>query len=129
MSALTDAIEAAVAAYQGNERITIPNILEDIPAFRFVAHNGSLCAAGGLAAGVSPPEGLQKDYPGSLIDGVTALVEAAEAFNVGTKVMSDADGKAVTLTSNNFCNGVALFAGVTNVNVVVDLESFFYKTS
>jgi len=79
-------------SYQPVLRLTV-RAAEDIPSYRFVDVNGHLATLGGFAIGVS-------DYPakaGELI-----------SLTAGSKVTSDATGKAVVTDTGNTTNGIVI---------------------
>lgn len=84
---------------------------EDIPVYRFVALDGSLCGAGEKALGVS---GL--DIPSGKVGPVDMLgiliVEAGGTVTAGGEVESDSSGRAVDKAAG-IGNGYALTAATT----------------
>ena len=81
---------------------------EDIPAYRFVGLDGSLCGAGEKAHGIS---GLE--IPSGKLGPVDRLgdlvVEAGAAVTAGVEVESNASGQAIPKTTG-VPNGYALTA-------------------
>lgn len=93
-------------SYQPVLRLTV-RAAEDIPSYRFVDVNGHLATLGGFALGVS-------DYPAkageliSLIVEGTAIVGCSTNLTAGSKVTSDATGKAVVSDTGNTTNGIVI---------------------
>lgn len=80
---------------------------EDIPAFRFVDHNGNLCAADSKSMGVSEISWLSEENI-SIITIGTIAVETSGSINAGDAVTSDLGGKAKAVTAAEPVNGRAL---------------------
>ena len=99
------------------------DIVETIPAFSFVSHLGSICAAGALAAGVTEQE-LESGEKGAVVTAQTALLKIKKQLAVGDKIASDSTGFGVLATTGNFVNAIALGSGVTNMNIEVELVKF-----
>jgi hypothetical protein len=96
---------------------------EDIPAFRFVSHLGSVCGDGLLAAGISE-EAFADGEKITVIDLGTALLELKAQIAKGDQLASDADGFGVKATTNDFVNAISMSAGVTGTNIEVHLLNF-----
>jgi len=80
-----------------------------IPAFRFVAFDGSLASDNSRALGVSEVDWLPGQYT-QVVSLGTITVEAASAINKGDDVTSAADGKARKANTGEIVNGRALDA-------------------
>ena len=93
-------------SYQPVQSLTV-NAAEDIPAFRFVSHLGTLCAAESRSLGVSDSDWLTGENA-SVITLGTAAVETSTSVNLGDDVTSDASGKAKTASGEMPVNGRAL---------------------
>lgn len=80
---------------------------EDIPAFRFVSHMGTLCDAETKSAGVSEVPWDTGEYAAIITLG-TMPIETTTTIDVGEDVTSDADGKAKPAGIDMPVNGRAL---------------------
>lgn len=80
-----------------------------VTKYRFIGYNGQHCAAGAAAVGVSYFDAATGDpitiYPAGNI----VPIEAGAAFTIGSQLMSDGNGKAITATA------VTIAAGATAV--------------
>lgn len=76
---------------------------------RFVRADGVLATANQRAIGVSNDDAIATEFFPVVMTGIT-LVEAGAAVAVNDQVASDATGRAVTVTSTNPVNGIALDA-------------------
>ena len=84
---------------------------------RFVGFDGKVCAANVLALGVCDVDTDQGQYAPVAISGIL-LIEAASAITQGSKVASDASGKAVTGYTIDTCNGYALDAATAAGDII-----------
>jgi hypothetical protein len=109
--------------YKATERYNITPTA-DIDAFSFVSHDGALCGAGELAAGVAEYD-LTCNELGSIISAQTALVKLAASVTAGNMIASDSSGLGVVANEGDYVNGVACYAGVTGVTVECDLTKSF----
>ena len=80
---------------------------EDLQAFRFVSHLGSLCADAGRALGVTDVDWLNGQYASVTALG-TIAVETATTINIGDDITSAANGKARPAGGSEPVNGRAL---------------------
>lgn len=92
--------------YQPGPAITIKST-EELPAFRFVSHLGSLCSIYTKSLGVNEV-GFQKDENSAVIISGTILVESSGEIEIGEDITSAADGKAIKATTGDPVNGRAL---------------------
>ncbi len=95
--------------------------LEDLNAFRFVSHLGSVCALDSKALGVSEVDWVTGEMA-SVVSLGTIAIETSTTVNVGDKITSDATGKAKPVTGSEELNGRALNsctgAGFVTINLV-----------
>lgn len=84
---------------------------------RFVGFNGRVCAANTLALGICDVETDQGQYAPIAISGIL-LIEAGGAITQGSKVTSDASGRAVTGTVIDTCNGYAMDAATAAGDII-----------
>ncbi len=92
--------------YQPVQSLTV-EAAEDLPAFRFVSHLGSLCAADSRALGVTEVDWLDGEQA-SVVSLGTIPVQTTTTIDAGDDVASDADGKAKTVSASEPVNGRAL---------------------
>jgi hypothetical protein len=92
--------------YQPLQSLTV-KAAADLPPFRFVAIDGSLCGNETRALGVTEIEWLEDEYAAVVSLG-TIVIETSEAILAGADVTSAADGKAKTAVAGNPVNGRAL---------------------
>ncbi len=94
---------------------------EDIPAFRFISHLGSVCEADTKSLGVSEVDWLNGDLAAIVTLGSIAI-ETTTTVDIGDDVTSDTGGKAKKVTASEPVNGRALSsttgAGFVTVNLV-----------
>jgi hypothetical protein len=93
-------------SYQPVQSLTV-KANEDLPAFRFVSHLGTLCSSGSRALGVTEVDWLSNQYSAVVSLG-TIAIETSTTINAGADVASDAFGKAKTAESGDAVNGRAL---------------------
>jgi len=79
----------------------------DLPKQKFITFNGNICTAGAKAYGVSDVEISKDQFAPVGVLGVF-LVQTGGAITQGSAVTSDANGKAVTVATDNAINGYAL---------------------
>ena len=95
--------------------------LEDLNAFRFVSHLGSVCAVDSKALGVSEVDWVNGEMA-SVVSLGTIAIETSTTVNVGDKITSDASGKAKLVAGSEELNGRALNgctgAGFVTINLV-----------
>ena len=92
--------------YQPVQSLTV-QAAEDLPAFRFVSHLGTLCSDATRALGVTEVDWLSGEYAQAVSLG-TIAIETATTINAGADVTSAALGKARTATGSEPVNGRAL---------------------
>ena len=109
-----------VPNYQPILTVSIQSIT-DIPAGRFVEHDGRLCRFGSKSLGVSEIESLSGEVVPVIALG-TALVMANANLSVGMDICSDGNGKAVPYESGSLNNGVALSNAIAGEYVKVLLR-------
>lgn len=106
--------------YQPVQAITV-RAVEDLPAFRFVSHLGSLCDAQSRALGVTEVDWI-KGENASVITLGTIAIETSTAVNAGMDITSDAKGKAKPAEEDDPVNGRALegcnSAGFIKIKIV-----------
>lgn len=84
----------------------------NIPKHRFVGFDGNLCAANGIALGVSEVETESGQMCPVIVTGI-ALIESGGAISKGASLVSDSTGKAVA--ASNLTVSVSVPAGSTPV--------------
>lgn len=92
--------------YQPLHPVTL-KVTEDIPAFRFVSHLGSLCIDGGRAVGVTEVNWTKDEFAAVNTLG-TILIETTTTINAGCDITAAGSGKARTAGSGDAVNGRAL---------------------
>jgi len=92
--------------YQPLQSLTI-RATQDLPAFRFVSHLGSLCDTESRALGVTEVSWLDGELA-SVVSLGTIAIETSTTILAGADITSDSDGKAKTATGTNPVNGRAL---------------------
>lgn len=92
--------------YQPAQSITI-KAKEDLPAFRFVSHLGSLCAENSKSLGVTESEWLKDEFA-SVVTLGTIGIEMTTGINIGENITSAANGKGKKAEENSEINGRAL---------------------
>lgn len=80
---------------------------EDLPAFRFVSHLGTLCIADSRALGVTEVNWL-KDEMASVVTLGTIAIETTTTIDAGSDITADDNGKAMVAGGNSAINGRAL---------------------
>lgn len=93
----------------------------DIPAYRFVRANGQLCNLEQRSIGVSEMSGVSGDLVPVISIG-TCLVTAGGNINIGSDVISDAQGRAIQFTETGIVNGVALSSATAGKLVKILLK-------
>jgi len=94
--------------YQPLQSLTV-KATQDLPAFRFVSHLGSLCADAGRAYGVTEVDWLSGEFS-QVVSLGTIAIETTSIINAGEDVTSAASGKARKATGAEPVNGRALDA-------------------
>ena len=106
--------------YQPVQSITVEAV-EELPAFRFVSHLGSICAQGGRALGVTEVDWVNGELAAVVTLG-TIAVETTTTINAGDDVAAGLLGKAVTAGQDDKVNGRALDsctgAGFVRIKIV-----------
>ena len=92
--------------YQPVQSLSI-RAAEDIPAFRFVSHMGSLCDVESRALGVSEVDWVINQIA-SVVTLGTIAIETTTTINTGEDITSDLGGKAKKATGSMIVNGRAL---------------------
>lgn len=92
--------------YQPLQAISV-RAKEDLPAFRFISHLGTICADGAKSLGITEVDWL-KDEMASVITLGTMPVETTTSVNIGDNITSANDGRARKANSNEPVNGRAL---------------------
>lgn len=92
--------------YQPVQKLTV-EAKEDLTAFRFVSHLGSVCASGTKALGVADTDWLDGEMA-SVISLGTVPVETTTSVNIGDEIAVDTEGKARTAAGLDKANGRAL---------------------
>ncbi len=94
---------------------------EDLPAFRFISHLGTLCADESRAVGVTEVDWLSGEMA-SVVTLGTMTVETAGTISIGADLTSAALGKAKTAEAAEPVNGRALDscsgAGYVKIKIV-----------
>ncbi|MBM96500.1 MAG: DUF2190 domain-containing protein [Oceanospirillaceae bacterium] len=88
----------------------------DLTRNRFIGADGDVCAAGALSPGVCEYDVAAGEQASVNAQGLI-IVEAGGAVAAGAEVESDADGKAITLTSGK-ANGQALDAAAAEGDLI-----------
>ncbi len=88
----------------------------DLKEHRFVGFNGNYCAAGDKALGVCDVSTENGQYAPVGVFGFL-LVEAGGVIEAGSAVTSDANGKAVAVSSGDEVNGYALDSAVAGQEI------------
>jgi len=92
--------------YQPVQAITI-KAKEDLPAFRFVSHLGSLCSENVKSLGVTETNWL-KDEIASVVTLGTIGIEMTTGINAGENITSATNGLGIKAGENSEINGRAL---------------------
>jgi len=92
--------------YQPVQSVSV-KATEDLPAFRFVSHLGSLCASESRALGITETNWVNGEYA-SVVTLGTIAIETSTSIDAGSDVTSDVNGKAKTAESVEPVNGRAL---------------------
>ncbi|MBI5325025.1 MAG: DUF2190 family protein [Ignavibacteriae bacterium] len=92
--------------YQPVQALTVKAV-EDLPAFRFVSHLGSLCADGTRALGVTEVDWLNGENA-SVVSLGTIAIESTTTIPAGADITSAAEGKARIAESAETVNGRSL---------------------
>lgn len=90
--------------------------LVDLRRFRFAAFNGGVCAAGAKSLGSVAADTEADNVAPVDVLGI-CLITAGGAFTAGDQVESDAEGRAIKLTTGAN-NGIALDAATAAGDVV-----------
>lgn len=92
--------------YQPLQSVTV-KAKEDLPAFRFISHLGSLCAEGTRAFGVTEVDWLKDQYSQVVTLG-TMAIETTSVISSGDDITAGASGKAKKAGAEDIVNGRAL---------------------
>lgn len=93
-------------SYQPVQSLTVKAV-EDIPAFRFVSHLGSLCDDNSRALGVSETSWINGENIAVVTLG-TMAIETSTTVNAGDDLAAAADGKARPALTTEIVNARAL---------------------
>ena len=106
--------------YQPVQSLTVKAV-EDLPAFRFVSHLGSLCDDGSRALGITEVDWVNGEYS-SVVSLGTIAIETTTTIPAGTDITSASLGKARAATGSEPVNGRSLDsssgAGFVRIKVV-----------
>ena len=106
--------------YQPVQAITVKAV-QDLPAFRFVSHLGSLCDADTRALGIAETRWVSGENAAIVTLG-TILLETNGTITAGQDLTSDASGKAKVATGTLPVNARAIDtctgAGFVKVKIV-----------
>jgi hypothetical protein len=80
---------------------------EDLPAFRFVSHLGTLCSDTGRALGVTEVDWVRGELAQIITLG-TIAIETTTSINAGDDITSAIAGKAKAASEGNPVNGRAI---------------------
>lgn len=105
--------------YQPVQAVTI-KAEEELPAFRFVSHLGTLCSAETKSLGVTELD-WDVDDIASVITLGTIPVETSTVINIGENITADADGKAKPATGEMPVNARAMDSAGSGEFVKVNL--------
>lgn len=92
--------------YQPVQAISV-KATEDLPAFRFVSHLGSLCADETRSVGITETSWVNGEMA-SVVTLGTIAIETSTTVDIGEDITSAIDGKAKPATTGNPVNGRAL---------------------
>ncbi len=92
--------------YQPVQAVSI-RAVEDLPAFRFVSHLGSLCAQDSKSLGVTEVDWVNGELA-SIVTLGTIAIETITSVDVGDNLTAANEGKAKSVSSNEPVNGRAL---------------------
>lgn len=90
--------------------------LVDLPRYRFAGFDGGLCSAGAKSLGPVAADTEADNVAPITVLGI-CLVTAGSTFATGDQVESDADGRAVKLTTGA-ANGIAMDVATAPGDVV-----------
>ena len=106
--------------YQPIQAVTV-KANEDLSAFRFVSHLGSVCAEDQKALGVSDLNWLKDEYS-SVVTLGTIAVETTTTINIGAPVATSTEGKSKPEAGGSEINGRArdscIGAGFIKISIV-----------
>lgn len=88
-----------------------------LPQQRFVGFDGNICKAGAKAYGICDVETESGQYAPATILGIL-LVEAGGAITAKSKITSDANGRAVAITSTEEVNGYSLDSATAEGDII-----------
>ena len=88
----------------------------DVEQHRFIGFDGGYCAAGNKALGVSDVSTERDQFVPVAVFGFL-LVEAGGTIEAGSAVTSDANGKAVEVSTDDEINGYSLDSAVAGQEI------------
>ena len=80
---------------------------QDLPEFRFISYQGTLCTNSAKAFGVTMTGYVKSEFA-SVINLGTIVIETSESIAIGDNVTSDSSGKARIASNTDQINGRAL---------------------
>lgn len=89
----------------------------NLPKQRFIGFDGNICAAGAKAYGICDVETDAGQFAPAAILGIL-LIEAGGAIPAQSKITSDANGRATTITSIEEVNGYSLDAATAAGDII-----------
>jgi hypothetical protein len=106
--------------YQPVQSLTVKAV-EDLPAFRFVSHLGSLCDDASRALGVTEVDWVNGEYA-SVVSLGTIAIETTTTVPAGIDITAASEGKARAAAGGEPVNGRSLDsasgAGFVRIKVV-----------
>ena len=91
--------------------------ITNLPKQRFIGFDGNVCSAGAKAYGICDVETDAGQFAPAAVLGIL-LVEAGGAIPAQAKITSDANGKAVAITSTEEVNGYALDSASADGDII-----------
>lgn len=89
----------------------------DLPKQRFINFDGNICSAGAKAYGICDVETDAGQFAPAAIFGIL-LVEAGGAIPAQSKITSDANGRAIPITSTEEVNGYSLDSATAEGDII-----------
>lgn len=89
----------------------------NLPKQRFIGFDGNVCSAGAKAYGICDVETDAGQFAPAAILGIL-LVEAGGAISAQSKITSDANGRATTITSTEEVNGYSLDTATAEGDII-----------
>jgi len=91
--------------------------IANLPKQRFIGFDGNVCSAGTKAYGICDVETDTGQFAPAAVIGIL-LVEAGGVISAQSKITSDANGKAVAITSTEEVNGYALDSASADGDII-----------